>query len=408
MVFYIKLAWRNIFRNKRRTIIAGIAIGIGLASMIFTDALMIGMIDSMIRSVTSSFIGDGQIHGQDFRLTQDVEKTINNLDEVVAALQNELAVEHFSLRTSTFGMITSPANVSSVLFMGVDPKTEKALSQIDDAIQEGDYFADNNPLDLIIGRELADLLEVELGDRVVVTVSQAESGDLSQELFRVSGIYSFHIKDLDTGMAFARLGKAQQMLGIGTDVHEIVLKFKDMRFPLQEENPFWAKYSTGGNEAVSWTDIFPELKLMFSLTWITMIILGAILFGIVAFGIINTLFMSLYERLFEFGVIRAVGTRPSGVRKLIVFEAGALSVVSIVLGAALGLVLTFIISKVGIDYRGIEFAGAFFTEMLYPVLHIRQFIIYPLATFLFTVLVGLYPATVAARMSVAKALRKSL
>ncbi len=141
---------------------------------------------------------------------------------------------------------------------------------------------------------------------------------------------------------------------------------------------------------------------------ITMVILGAILFGIVAFGIINTLFMSLYERLFEFGVIRAVGTRPGGVRKIVLFEAGSLSLVSIFIGTVIGLALIFLFKKIGIDYRGIEFAGTTITEMLYPVLNIRQFVIYPLATFFFTVLVGFYPAIVASKMSISDALRKSM
>jgi len=128
----------------------------------------------------------------------------------------------------------------------------------------------------------------------------------------------------------------------------------------------------------------------------------------VAFGIINTLFMSLYERMFEFGVLRAVGTRPSGVRRLIVFEAGALALLSIAMGTVLGFGLTFAMSKIGIDYRGIEFAGTTFYDLLYPVLHVQQFLIYPLAVFIFTLLVGLYPARVAGKMRVADALRKSL
>jgi ABC-type lipoprotein release transport system permease subunit len=408
MWFTIKLAWRNIFRNKRRTIIAGTAIGIGLASLIFSDAVIIGMKDNLISSATSSYLGEGQIHQEDFRLTQDVEKTIEDLDDVVSNLENEDVVENFSLRTSSFGMITSPANVNSVMFVGVDPAREQHLSKIDDAVREGEYFTGDDPYDIVIGSELAEILEVALGDRVVVTVSQAHSGDLSQEMFRVSGIYHFNVKEMDTGFAFARLPKAQQMLGIVGEVHEIVMKFKDRRFALEEDNPFWARYSTDGNEAVSWTVLFPEIKIVFGMTWVSMAFMAAILFGIVAFGIINTLFMSLYERLFEFGVIRAVGTRPSGVRRLVIFEAGALAFISIGLGAVLGLILTFIVIKTGIDYRGIEFAGTTMSEILYPVLHIRQFIIYPLATLIFILIVGHYPAVVASKMSISSALRKSL
>ncbi len=408
MWFEMKLAWRNIFRNKRRTFIAGTAIGVGLAAMIFTDALMIGMKDNMIKSATKSFLGEGQIHHEEFRLTQEVEKTTNDLEWVTSNLEKEDIVEEFTLRTATFGMITSPANVSSVMFYGIRPETEKTLSQIDDVIKEGDYFKGDEEREIVIGSELAEVLEVGLGDRVVITVSQAESGDLAQEMFRISGIYHFNIKEMDTGMAFVRLSKAQDMLGIGKDVHEIAIKFKDIEFASTENHPFWSKYSTHNNEAVSWTTLLPQLKAILGLFWISLLVMAVILFGIVAFGIINTLFMSLYERLFEFGVIRAVGTRPGGVRRLIVFEAGALSVLSIVLGILLGSIITAIFVKVGIDYRGIEIAGTTIHEMLYPVIHIQQYIIYPLAVFAFTLLIGLYPAFVASKMPISDALRKSL
>jgi len=408
MGFTIKLAWRNIFRNKRRTFIAGLAIGVGLATLIFTDALILGMKANMIHSATAAYSGEGQIHRQGFRLTQDVEKTINGPAEVISGLEKEKEVEAFTRRAVSFGMITSPANVSSVLFVGLDPESERPLSHIDDNIQKGNFFSGSEARDIVIGSELADLLEVSLGDRVVVTVSQAGSGSLAQDMFRVSGIYHFNIKEMDGGFAFVRLEKAQEMLGIGTGVHEIAIKFRSLESANENNTSFWEKYSVNGNEAVSWMVLLPQLKGVLNMVWISLIFMAVLLFGIVAFGIINTLLMSLYERMFEFGVIRAVGTRPGGVRRLVVFEAGALAILSIAMGTALGLIITLIVMKTGIDYRGIEFAGTTFYEMLYPVLHLQQFLIYPAAVFLFTLLVGLYPAGVAARMSISDALRKSL
>jgi len=243
---------------------------------------------------------------------------------------------------------------------------------------------------------------------VVITVSQAKSGDLSQEMFRVSGIYHFNIKEMDSGFALVKLAKAQEMLGIGSNVHEIAIKFRDMKVSLQEDNPFWTKYSTDDNEAVSWLTILPQMGPILGMFWISLLFMAIILFGIVAFGIINTLFMSLYERLFEFGVLRAVGTRSSGVRRLIIYEAGALAVLSCLMGIILGFIFIFIVTKTGIDYRGIEITGTTIRDILYPVFHIQQFIIYPVAVFVFTMLIGHYPAIVAGRMSISNALRKSL
>ncbi len=408
MPFTMKLAWRNIFRNKRRTLIAGTAIGIGLAALIFTDAVIQGMKAQMIESATASYLGEGQVHRRGFRVSLETGLTIEDAGGLRAALSADPAVEAYAPRAECFGMVTSPANVSSVLVVGIDPEMERALSRVDDNIREGDFFAGADERDIVVGGDLADLLEVGLGDRVVVTVSQAGSGDLSQDLFRVSGVYRFGVKEMDEGFAFVRLPKAQRMLGIGDGLHEIALKFKDIGFASAKNEAFWGRYSAGGNEAVSWTVLLPQLLGVLDMVWISLAFMAVILFGVVAFGIINTLFMSLYERMFEFGVLRAVGTRSSGVRRLIVFEAGGLALLSIGLGTALGLVLTLIVSKTGIDYRGIEFAGTAFYDLLYPVLEPRQFLIYPPAVFLFTLLVGVYPARFAGKMRVAEALRKSL
>ena len=407
MRLYLKLAIRNLFRNKRRTFIAGSAIGIGLAALIFTDALIIGMEVNMVASATESYLGEGQIHHQDFRSSYAVEGTINNLPEVIERLEKEEIVDKFTQRTMTFAMITSPANLSAVSMVGINPATERDLSQIDEAIISGNYFEGNNPRDIIIGSKLAEILEVDLGARVVMTVAQANTGDLSQEMFRISGIYHFNIKEMDRAMAFVRLPKAQEMLGIGNEVHEIVLKFSDGSHGRDRSLPFWEEYSSDGNEAVSWTVILPELDAAFEMSQFATYIVGLILFGVVALGIINTLFMSLHERMFEFGVLRAVGTRPFTMARLILFEAGALAALSIIIGAVIGFIVTYLMTQIGIDYTGIEFSGVTYRELLYPVMTVRQYIEFPIVVFLFTLLIGLYPALYAARLSPAKAMRRS-
>jgi len=407
MWLYIKLAWRNIFRNKRRTIIAGIAIGIGLASMIFVDALVIGMRDSMIHSATSSFLGEGQIHRNGFRDTYAVDLTINDIDSTLARLAQEPGVAHFTPRVLTLAMISSPANVTAVSMVGVEPSTEQYLSQIDDAMVEGEYFADGGERDLVIGRELAEILEVGLGDRIVITAAQAYTGDLAQEMFRVSGIYFFNVTEMDRSMAFVRLDKAAAMLNLDGEAHEIALAFTDPVYGTDKDHSFWKKYAVDDNEAIGWTVLLPQLEAALAMSSFSTYLIGIILFSIVALGITNTLFMSLYERMFEFGVMRAVGTQPLAMGRLILFEAGALAVVSIVLGTILGYAVTSIYLHVGIDYSGIEFAGATFRDLMYPVMQTEQYIKFPFWVFVFTIVIALYPAIYAARLKPAEAMRKS-
>ncbi len=407
MLLYLKLAWRNLFRNTRRTLIAGFAIGIGLASLIFVDAFMIGMEQNMIHSATASFLGEGQIHREGFLETFDVEKTIVDFPNIMEELRTEPLVRAFTPRILTLAMISSPANVSSITMVGVDPKTEKELSQVDEALIKGSYFEGTDENDIIIGKKLAEILEVGLGDRIVLTTAEAHTGDLSQAMFRISGIYYFNIPEMDKAMAFIRIDKARSMLNLPNQSHEIAIKFVNTNIGKSKDMPFWSKYSKNGNEAVGWTELLPQLEAAFEMSRFSIWLMGLILFALVSLGIVNTLFMSLYERMFEFGVLRAIGTQPLALGELILFEAASLALLSICWGVLLGFVATMVMSKIGIDYTGIEFAGVTFRELLYPVMRARQYTFYPFWVFIFTTIIGLYPATYAARMNPAKAMRRS-
>ncbi len=404
----LKLAWRNLFRNTRRTVIACTGMGIGLAALIFCDALILGMEQNMIRTATASFLGEGQIHAATYRRTRRSELTIRNSAKVLAELRTDARVEQATARAMALGMISSASGPRSVLLVGVQPQTEQALSQVDDAIVAGDYFRGTSDQALVIGRTLAERLEVEIGDRVVVTAAQPHTGELSQELFRVSGIYSFDSKMMDQGLAFVRIGKARDMLGIPEAAHEIAIRFRDADIAQHASHTFWSDYSIGGNEALGWPELVPQLKAVFGYSQFSIAIIGGILFGLVALGIVNTLFMSIYERVFEFGVLRALGTRPLRIWCLVVCEAGCLATLGIGIGAALAALISWIVGQTGIDYRGIEMVGVVIQDLMYPVMTVRQFVFYPFWLFVLTLCVGIYPAVHAARLPPARALRRSL
>jgi len=413
MNIHLKAAWRNIFRNKRRTFITGTAIALGLAALIFTDALVKGTTDSLINTATGSFSGQGQIHAAGFRETQEISLVIAGADSVLARMAGDSRIKAFTPRTLSFAMASSASEVSPVMMIGVAPDSERRFSKISEAVIEGRFFEDaasggGRAQDVILGAKLAETLQARLGDRLVLTAAQAGSDELAQEMFRISGIFRFAIDEMDKGMVFVRLSKAQDMLNLKNGIHQIALTLSGSKVASNEADPLWKDYSDKGNEAVGWPILFPQLKAISSLAGFATAIIGVLLFGIIALGIINTLFMSVYERMFEFGVLRAVGTRPGGLRKLVVYEAGALGLLSCCLGIIIGFVVTFIVCKTGLDYRGIEYLGVSLKDLLYPVMTVGQFIIYPIIVFLFTVLVGLYPAGYASKMSITKAMRRTL
>ncbi len=407
MILLLKLAWRNSLRNKRRTFLAGLAIGAGLAALIYSDAMIIGMGECMVKTATDTFLGQGQIHLKGFRNTFEAEKVINHSQEILQQLEHEPGIKNFAPRTMALAMLTSPANIADIALFGIEAALEGPISKIDEAIIKGEYLSPGDKNKILVGSKLAERLEVDMGDRVVVTVAQAGTGELSQEMFRVGGIFQLSMNEIDDMMTFIPLAQAQALLALENNIHEIVFNFKDVDFTHDSFLEFWEKYSRKGNEALSWKEILPELEGALYWSQYSIAIISVILFTIIALGIMNTLFMSLYERMFEFGVLRAVGTRPLRMAMMIVSEAGILAIISILLGDIIGLLFIKYYAVHGISYVGIEFGGITFSEPIYPVLKISQFIKYPIYLFLFTLLVSLYPAIYAARITPTEAMKRS-
>lgn len=408
MKMLLKIAWRNVLRQRRRTLLSGLAVGLGLASLIFVAALLAGMFESMIRTATDTFLGHGEIHARGFREAPEVENTVRDAGAVLAGLAGEPLIERFSSRVISQGMLGSAAGAQAVAVYGIEPEREKDITLVDEAVVAGQYLEQSGDKEIIIGDRLAEALEATPGDRLVLTVAQARTGDLSQEMFRVRGIFRVGDREMDSAMAFITLREAQRLLALGDGVHEIVLRFKRLEDAGNSALPFWKKYSQVGNEALGWRQLVPQLDSAIGFSRVSKAVSLLLVFAVVALTIMNTLFMSLYERMFEFGVLRALGTRPVRMAAIIIMEAAFLSIISIVIGAAIGLAITGYFSVQGIDYRGIEFAGVTIADYLYPVFETEQFTLYPLLIFLFSMVAALYPAAYAARLTPARAMQKSL
>jgi ABC-type lipoprotein release transport system permease subunit len=391
MKMLVRLAWRNVLRNKRRTLLSGIAVGITLASLIFVDGIYIGMIDSMTRTATDTFLGQGQIHGRGFRDTLEVEKIINKSGDIIRDLGTDDLVSAYSERTVSTAMLSSAAGVVSVLLYGIEPEAEKRLSMVDEALKEGKYLAPGQSGHILIGSKTAETLEVEIGDRLVITIAQAGTGELSQDMFRVGGIFNMGVREIDSGMAFVNITKSRELLALGRSSHEIALKFKDLSVAGSRSLPFWEYYSRSGNEALGWRDLIPQLDGIIELADLSTVITLSLVFCIVAIIIIHSLFMSLYERMFEFGILRAIGTRPVSMALIILFEAASLSIVSILFGLGLGFIIMQVFSIYGI-----------------PVMTLKQFTLFPALVFSFSIIAALYPAFYAARLTPARAMRRSM
>ncbi len=402
----LKLAWRNLWRNRTRTWLSTLVIAIGLVAMIFMDTMMVGMNTNMVKNATDSLMGHAQMHALGFRDEQDVKLTINDLDQALLQLEKHPDLKARSLRIVTQSMLTSSGGGEPVLSLGVDPEEEQLLSKFDEAIIEGEYLDSVSGQKLILGWKLAEKLELGLGDRLVLTAADAESGEMVQELFRLSGIFKTGEEKMDASMVLVARKTLQSMLKLEGRIHQIALRYSKLTQDGTPVKPLKKPDDSSKNELLLWTELMPSLYMISQMTDLSMAIMGTILFLIIALGITNTLLMGLYERMFEFGVIKSIGTTPWQAARIMLFEAVCLGFVSIIVGLILALFVTALFANYGIDYTGIEFSGVTFQEKIYPSYKWSRLVLYPFMSLGFTLLASLYPAFKLWKMLPVEALRK--
>lgn len=404
----LKLAWRNLFRNTRRTVLTVTLISFSLAAMILTDAIMIGMVKVMVDSVTHTLAGEAQVHHKGFLAAYDTDLLLDDSSRLESIIAADPGVAAWAPRTMSGGMVSSSYNVSAGLVYGVDAQRELHVSRLKDAIIEGDYLS-GKPGEILIGHSMAELLEVKLGDRIVISMSEPGTGELAQALFRVSGIFNFGTREFDDSFVFINLKRAREVLGLKDQSHQIVIQFKDPDDAKNPHLPLFEKLNSIDDvEAVGWLDANPEIASMLGMTSYSSLIVAIVLFLLASFGVINSMFMSIYERIYEIGVIKAIGTKPRELIQLVLCEAGLIALVSCVVGMCLGGALGAWFTDHGIPMGEYEISGVMFTDNIKAVLELRQFIDFPIYVLLLTLVAAIYPARFASRIIPSVALQRSL
>ena len=401
-----RLAKRSIFRNTRRTLLTVLLISCSLAAILFTDAFVRGMVETMVKISTQTFLGEGQIHRFGFREANDIDLYIEDTTALYQQLNATKAIQAFAPRVLTGAMTSSSENVASAIVYGVDAAKEAKVSKLKLAVTQGDYLSGIDG-EIIIGEQLADLLEISLGDRVVITVSEANGGDLSQALFRVSGLFSFNERSMDIGMAFINLSQGQKLLNIA-GVHEVALRLQHLHQAEDSTLPFWKTLNNDQIETLSWKELVPQLSSMLAMTKYSTLIVSIIMYVLVCLGLINTMFMSIFERQTEFGILLAIGTRSKQLFYQIMLEGFFIGLLSVTVGLLMAFFLCYWGSIVGIDYSELEMSGMTLNEPIYLILDASSFAIMGVATLAVTLIASVYPAFHAARLQPSFAMRKTL
>lgn len=362
-----KLAWRNLWRNYRRTLIMLLAIAVGAWAMMFMTALMRGMVDDMIRQGIIALPGHVQVHAQAYRDDPSITHSLPAPGEALLEVLESATVQAWSSRLRVPAMISSEYDNRGVLLLGVYPQGELALGFSLDDIVEGRFLHGADDRGIVIGRKLLERLETRLGKRVVV-MSQDPENNIADRGFRVVGVFRAELESREESIVYAGRDVVQAMLGAGTDVSEIAVLGFDYRNP-EALTALIREVVPAEHEVLSWLEVDSYLATMlnvmdgFVLVWMVVIFLA------LSFGLINTLMMAVFERVREIGLMRALGMRPSAIVYQIMMESLMLLTLGLLLGDLLAIV-TILPLKEGIDIsmvaEGMEMAGA--SSVLYPSL----------------------------------------
>ena len=406
MILYLRLAWRNIWRHRRRTVIIVLAMGLSLAMMMFYDGLIDGFNQAIAGNAVRVLGGNLQVHAQGYRAKVDSNPLLplENDEAVVQAALSQPDVVAASRRIQTGGLISNREGAFPLNIIGIDPEAEKPVSLIAEHIVDGRYIEAADADNVLVGKGLADALSIEVGDRVTMVGSDIRKQN-RQRTMTVIGIYDIGIPSMEKGTAYISLAEAQSLFGLRDQSTEVQITLN----AVGPEAAVVTALSSAlpGYEVESWEQTYPELGSAINSKSAVMDIFSVVIVMIAGIGILNLLLMAIYERTREIGLLGAMGLKPRQIATTFILEGTLIGVIGALAGIGMGLMLNLGLGQVGMDYS--QFAGvteymALISGKIYPTLGTSKLAGRATVVVIIAALAALIPALIAARREPSQAL----
>ena len=312
----LTLAWRNIWRNSRRTAITVAAVSLNAAILIASYALMDGMMIHTVENTTNIVVGEAQIHAPGYLVDRSMYKTVEKPEDVLARLAREGVPA--SARGYGYGLAASGTKSAGAMFWGMDPAVESRVFDLARHVERGAFLSAQAEGGVVLGKKLARSLKADLGSEIVVVV-QAADGSLGNELYTVTGILKAAGDSLDRTAALLHRDDFETLFVSDGRVHEIAVNTRGA-LPL-EETARLAEKAAPGMEVKTWRQLLPSLSDMVNMFDAAIAVFGMIFFLASALGVMNTMLMATFERIREFGILKAIGTTPWRILRDVAAEA---------------------------------------------------------------------------------------
>ena len=425
MITLTKMAWRNIWRNKRRTFILVCAMASGLLGIFICEGFVNGWLDSMIDGAVNKNIGHVAVFAKGYYENPAVEKHFVLDDALRKELESLPDKKAWTPRLKVNGLISNSEHSGMINLVGTDPAREARVSIIPSRISEGRWLKNGDPRAIVIGARLAEKFYPQyweepslskhpnpfdrvLGKKLVLRSQQYDSDEVGSELFRVVGVYRSGMSAYDETNAYITLAAAQNLVNLDGRLTEVNIMLQSLDSVDSSAQVLRKDIDPEKLAAMTWKQQQPMTTKMIQMVDSMIIIFYIIFYTAMAFGIVNTLLMAVNERYREIGIMLAIGTKKWQVVVMVVLESFFLAVVSVAFGNALGIGLIKYFERNGLDLSSWAEGMAMYGigKIIYPSISLDSVITMSITTFVVAVVFSLYPATRAARFKPIEAIQK--
>ncbi len=391
------MAWRNVWRNPRRTVLTISAIAFASILLVFMLSFQFGFYETAINASVRIHAGHLQIQAHGYRDKQSMRLVVPDPATLGTILENIEAVAAHTYRANAFSLVSHDKRSYGVMVTGIDPVKEAGVSTLKNVITAGTYLTEEDGYQALVGKLLAHNLRVVPGDELTL-LGQARDGSVAATVVTVKGIYKSGLDEFDRSSVHIPLKVFQDEYAMGKSVHQVVTIGRSLaeipEIKASIESRLTARDSQTPLKVLDWEELMPGLRQAIEMDLVSGLIFYVLLIIVVAFSILNTFLMAIFERTKEFGIMKAVGTTPGRLTKLLLIESLTITAVGILVGIIFGIAVTYYFQVYGIDFSGSsELLGQFgIPGRMFPRLSVLSIVIGPGLVLAITFLAALYPA----------------
>jgi|TARA_B100000214_G_scaffold55849_1_gene35738 putative ABC transport system permease protein len=394
----IKISWRNVWRNKLRSFVVIISVVFGLLGGIIIIAMSYGLNEERMNNAVETYLSHIQIHNKSFSEEYNIKHTIDNLEGIENAINNDSRVVSYSKRIILNGMLSNSNGSYGIQVKGVDPIEEVKVTNTYEKVIEGEYFKSEKENTILVGKKLAERLNLKLKSKVVITF-QDENYELTSLLYRVEGIFRSGNSRYDEANVFVKNVSITKNLPNFSGYHEIPILLTDIELRNQVKNDLISKNSN--NLIEGWDDISKDLAYANEMLAAVLYIFMMIILSGLSFGIVNTMLMAILERRKEIGMLMSIGMSRFKIFLMISFETMFLSIVALPIGLILSYSIVEYYSVVGIDLSIVEAGLENFgvgTRLYFKVPNQEYFIV-AIMVFVISIISSIFPSVRALKIN---------